>query len=101
MPAYMIITAHIHDRDAFVARYAKAAAELVAKHGGEYVFRGQGPGIALEGDANDGAVVLVSRWPDMATLRGFWDSPDYVALKALRQDLADARILAVEGEWLG
>lgn len=101
MPAYMIITAHIHDREGFVAVYAKAAADLVARHGGEYVLRGKGPAVALEGDAHDGAVTLVSRWPDMAALRRFWDSPDYALLKQARQGLADVRVLAVEGDWAG
>lgn len=100
MPAFMIITARIHDRDAFVAGYGKAAAELVARYGGEYVFRGRGAQL-LEGEFGDGAAVLVSRWPDMASLRRFWDSPDYAAVKRLRDGLADVQVVAVEGEWLG
>lgn len=100
MPAYMIITARIHDRDAFITGYGKAAAELVARHGGEYVFRGRGAQL-LEGDFGDGAAVLVSRWPDMATLRRFWDSPDYAEIKRLRDGLADVQVLAVDGEWTG
>lgn len=101
MPAYMIITARLHDREAFGARYAKAAAELVARHGGEYVFRGKGAGIILEGEGHEGAVTLVSRWPDMAALQAFWNSPEYAALKQARQGLADVRVTAVEGDWVG
>ena len=38
MPAYMIVTAAIADRDAFIAGYGQAAAKLVAAHGGRYVL---------------------------------------------------------------
>jgi len=98
MPAYMIISARIHDRDAFIAGYGKAAAELVARHGGQYVFRGRNAQL-LEGDFGDGAAILVSRWPDMETLRRFWDSPDYADVKRLRDGMADVQVIAVEGEW--
>ncbi|AUN31191.1 DUF1330 domain-containing protein [Niveispirillum cyanobacteriorum] len=100
MPAYMIITARIHDRDAFIAGYGKAAAELVTRYGGEYVFRGRNATL-LEGDFGDGAAILVSRWPDMPTLRRFWDSDDYAAVKRLRDGMADIQVVAVEGEWQG
>eukprot|EP01035_Chromulina_nebulosa_P006987 gene6987-9415_t len=42
MPAYMIVTAKLKDRDAFIAGYGKAAAELLPKFGGRYVLRGPG-----------------------------------------------------------
>ena len=42
MPAYMIVTAKIADRDAFIQGYGAAAAALVERVGGEYVLRGPG-----------------------------------------------------------
>ena len=48
MPAYMIVTARIGDRDAFLSGYAPRAAELVARFGGRYVLRAPG-GTMLEG----------------------------------------------------
>lgn len=100
MPAYMIITAQIRDREAFVNAFAKPAAAVVAAYGGQYVFRGQSAQL-LEGDFGDGAAVLVARFPDMASLRAFWDSPDYAPLKQARQELATLQVMAVEGEWQG
>jgi uncharacterized protein (DUF1330 family) len=32
----------------------------------------------------------------MATLRTFWDSPEYTEVKKLREDIADCRVWAVE-----
>ena len=42
MPAYMIVTARISDRAAFVGGYGAAAAALVGKFGGKYVLRAPG-----------------------------------------------------------
>ncbi|MEM1412077.1 MAG: DUF1330 domain-containing protein [Pseudomonadota bacterium] len=53
MPAYMIVTAKIADRDAFIKGYGKAAAALVHEMGGRYLL--MGPGVELlEGDFGDG-----------------------------------------------
>ena len=49
MPAYMIVTAKIADRDAFIHGYGMAAARLIGQFGGKYVLRGPGAEL-LEGD---------------------------------------------------
>lgn len=95
MAAYMIIIAQIHDRERFLADYGKPAAELVARHGGEYVVRAPGAE-ALEGTIGDGASIVVSRWPDADAARGFWESEAYRRLKEKRRDLADCQVLLVE-----
>ena len=53
MPAYMIVTAKISDRDAFIQGYGAAAGALVEKMGGKYVLRGPGAEL-LEGDFGAG-----------------------------------------------
>lgn len=92
---YMLITAKIHDRDAFLAGYAQATAPLVEKFGGRYVVRAPGA-ILLEGDFGDGASIAISEWPDRATAMRFWESPDYQQAKPLRDGLADVQVLLVE-----
>lgn len=94
MPAFMIITAHVHDRDAFLAGYGPAAARLVAEHGGEYILRAPGAS-TLEGPDQDGASVAVSKWPDRAAALRFWNSPEYAAVKTLRHGIADCQVLLV------
>ena len=100
MAAYMIVTAHIHDRPAFVEGYGKAAAALVAQFGGRYVLRGPGAQ-ALEGDFGDGASVVISEWPDKAAALTFWNSPEYAAARALRAGLADVQVVLIEAPRIG
>jgi uncharacterized protein (DUF1330 family) len=91
----MIVLADIADRDAFIGGYGKAAAALIARHGGRYLVRA--PGVRLlEGDWGDGSSAVISEWPDMAALRAFWDSSDYAEIKKLRDGIADCRVWAVE-----
>ncbi len=95
MPAYMIVTASIKDRDAFINGYGAAAAKLVAQFGGKYVLRGPGAEL-LEGNFGDGASMVISEWPDKDAARAFWNSPDYAEAKKLRADIADCQVLLIE-----
>jgi len=96
MPAYMIVTAVIHDREAFISGYAPAAARLIERFGGEYLLRGPG-GEWLEGGFGDGPSVVISKWPDREAAKRFWNSPEYAEAKALREGLADVQVLIVDG----
>lgn len=95
MPAYMIVTAAIRDRDAFVAGYGKEAGALVARFGGKYVLRGPGAQL-LEGGWGDGASMVISEWPDKASALAFWNSPEYAEVKRLRDKIADCQVLLIE-----
>jgi uncharacterized protein (DUF1330 family) len=99
MSAYMIVTARIADRAAFIEGYGVAAAALVAKFGGKYVLRGAGATL-LEGCPGgadwDGASMAISEWPDRAAAEAFWHSPDYAEVKKLREGLADCQVLLIE-----
>lgn len=95
MPAYMIVTAKIADRDAFIQGYGAAAGALVAKFGGKYVLRGPGAEL-LEGDFGDGASMVISEWPDKETAKRFWNSPEYGEAKKLREGIADCQVLLIE-----
>lgn len=95
MPAYMIVTAKIADRDAFIAGYGKAAGALVERFGGKYVLRGPGAQL-LEGDFGDGASMVISEWPDKAAALAFWNSPEYGQAKKLREGIADCQVLLIE-----
>lgn len=95
MPAYMIVTAKIADRDAFIAGYGATAGKLVEQFGGKYVLRGPGAQL-LEGDFGDGASMVISEWPDKAAALRFWNSPEYAEAKQLRAGVADCQVLLIE-----
>ncbi|MGB3457402.1 MAG: DUF1330 domain-containing protein [Litorimonas sp.] len=92
---YMIITAKIHDRGAFLSGYAAATAPLVERFGGRYVMRAPGATV-LEGAFADGASVAISEWPDRDAALRFWNSPEYSEARPLREGLADVQVLIVE-----
>lgn len=96
MPAYMIVTAQIADRERFIGGYGAAAAALVARFGGTYVLRGPGATL-LEGQFGDGASMVISEWPDKAAALAFWNSPEYAEARKLREGLADCQVLLIEG----
>lgn len=96
MAAYMIVTAKITDRDAFINGYGAAAGALVAKFGGKYVLRGPGAEL-LEGDFGDGASMVISQWPGKEAAKAFWNSPEYSEVKKLRAGIADCQVLLIEG----
>ncbi|HEV7342600.1 MAG TPA: DUF1330 domain-containing protein [Sphingopyxis sp.] len=100
MPAYMIVTAKIADRDAFIAGYGAAAARLVAQFGGRYVLRAPGAEL-LEGGFGEGASMVISEWPDRAAARAFWSSPEYAEVKKLRDGIADCQVLLIEAHTIG
>ncbi len=92
MAAWLVVTATIPDRAAFMAcGYSERAAQILAAHGGKYVIRAPGAAV-LEGSGTEGASVVVSEWPDRAAALAFYNSPEYAEAKALRKGLADISI---------
>ncbi len=100
MPAYMIVTARIDDRDAFIQGYGAAAGKLVEQFGGRYILRGPGAEL-LEGDFGEGASMVISEWPDRQTAKAFWNSPEYAEAKKLREGIAECQVLLIEAPSLG
>jgi len=95
MATYMIVTAKIKDRDAFIQGYGMATAPLVEKFGGRYVLRGPGAKL-LEGENWDGASMVISEWPDREAVEIFWNSPEYQKAKKLREDIAECQVLIID-----
>ncbi len=97
MRAYMIVTASLKDRDAFINGYGAAAGKLVAQFGGKYVLRAPGAEL-LEGDFGNGASMVISEWPDKDAAKAFWTSPEYAEAKKLRADIAECQVLLIEAD---
>ena len=100
MPAYMIVTASIADREAFIRGYGAAAAALVERFGGRYLLRAPGAEL-LEGDFGSGASMVISEWPDKAAAKAFWSSPEYQEVKKLRDGIAECQVLLIDASAIG
>ena len=95
MPAYLIDTATIADRDAFLSGYAPKAAVLLEQFGGKYRMRAPGAQL-LEGGFGDGGSVVISEWPDREAALAFWNSPEYRAARTLREGISECQVVLVE-----
>ena len=98
--SYMIITAKISDRDAFIQGYSMATAPLVEKFGGRYVMRAPGAklleGCSASNEWGEGTSVAISEWPDRDAINAFWNSPEYSEAKKLREGIADVQVLVID-----
>lgn len=94
MSAFLVIAAHVHDRERFMSGYGPAAAALIKRFGGSYVVRRPAAEL-LEGKHFDGASVVVSEWPDRDAALRFWNSPEYAQVRKLREGIADVNVLLV------
>jgi uncharacterized protein (DUF1330 family) len=94
MPAYLIANLTVHDPARF-AEYREKVAPMIAAFGGRYLVRG-GAVAEVEGKPGLDRVVIVE-YADMASLRRFYDSPEYAPLIALRQSASTGDVALVEG----
>ena len=102
MPACVAFLIDINDHAAF-GNYAKAAAPIIAAHGGRVSFRG--PVIhVLEGQLDvqtDTRLVLIE-FPTAEQARSWWESAEYQRLIQLRTPpVAASRVFLVDGIDLG
>ena len=95
MPAYMIVQIAISD-EARWQKYREAVAPLITKMGGKYIVRG-GKVETLEGRHHDGRRMVMFEFPSLEAVHAFWNSPEYIPVKKLREDAAALDVWAVEG----
>lgn len=94
MAAYLIADLEITDDRGF-EEYRRRVPAVIAAHGGRYLVRG-GATDVLEGTLTPHRTVIVE-FPSMASLRAFYASPEYRALRALREESAKSTLIAIEG----
>jgi uncharacterized protein (DUF1330 family) len=90
----MIVNVDVKDAAAYEGYKAKVPA-LIRKHGGAYLVRG-GKFVIVEGDWRPSRLAIF-RFPDMGAIENLFKDPEYQPLKALRQRVSKADIVAVEG----
>ena len=94
MVAYFIVQASIKDEFGF-QKYREAVVPFISGFGGKLVARGAKVEV-LEGE-HDTRPVVMFEFPSMEAIHAFWDSPDYVPIKKLREGIATINVWAFPG----
>ncbi|MCG2645776.1 MULTISPECIES: DUF1330 domain-containing protein [Bradyrhizobium] len=94
MPAYFIVQNTIKD-EAQYQKYVQAVVPFIASFGGKLAAR-RAKVEVLEGE-HDQRPVVMFEFPDMEAIHAFWNSPDYVPIKKLREGIATMNIWAFPG----
>lgn len=91
--AYWIARVDIRDPERY-KDYVATAKPAFERHGARFLARG-GAFEKLEGDVRTRNVVI--EFTSMDVLKACYNSPEYQAAKAIRQECADGEMVAVEG----
>lgn len=94
MSAYLVVQATILDEPRF-QKYREAVVPFIAGFGGKLVARGAKVEL-LEGE-HDTRPVVMFEFPSMEAIHAFWNSPDYVPIKQLREGAATINVWAFPG----
>lgn len=93
MAAYWIVRVNVLHADKLQA-YAPLAAAAVDTYGGQYLARG---GTSETTEGKEYARNVIVRWPDMATAKTAYHSPEYTKARDVLGDGADRLFVIVEG----
>lgn len=94
MPAYVVFIRDEMKDQASYNNYLQIAVPTLAPFGGE-ILVANGNHEAFEGADFDGSVIL--RFPDMATAKAWYHSPEYEEFKSIRLNATIGRAILVEG----
>lgn len=93
MAAYVIVDVTVHDLDDYTT-YRLQGAPIAAAYGGRFLARG-GAVEVLEGDWQPTRVVMLE-FPSVEQAKAWWSSPEYTAIKLIRQRSASTNLIIVE-----
>lgn len=94
MAAYVIANVHVKDPERYEAYKLQAAASIAA-HGGRYLARG-GKHEVMEGHWSPHRLVILE-FDTYEHAIEWYESQEYDAPKALRQQIADSEIVVLDG----
>ncbi len=94
MPAYVIADVEVLDATGYEEYRQKVPATITA-YGGRYLARG-GATEVLEGSWSPKRCVILE-FPDMERFRAWWDSPEYVPLRRLRERTTRSHLVVTQG----
>lgn len=93
MAAYVIAQMAVHDLDMY-RQYAAAVMSTIEPFGGRLVAANAVE--VVEGSPQFPRTVI-GEFPDMASLKAWYDSPEYQAVINLRRDATNGTLIMVEG----
>ena len=97
MAAYVIYhQTHVSDPEAYRQRYLGPARDSVVKYGGRQLAGASENFEVLEG-AWKGPRVVIHEFPDMESLKRWYDSEEFKPLIEIRQSVSEGNLIAVEG----
>ena len=94
MSAYVLVDIDVHDPDRY-EEYKALAAPSVEQYGGRYAVR-CGQVEVLEGEWPTRRFVVLE-FADAEAARRWYESPEYTAAKAVRQQASTGRMILIEG----
>ncbi len=94
MAGYIVADIEITDPDEY-QKYAQQTAATLERYGGKFLVRGGQPE-TLEGDWKTKRIVIIE-FPSVEQAKAWYDSPEYSAIKGIRQRSAISNILLVHG----
>ena len=96
-PAFVIVERTTTTSEAAIQeQYAKLAREILPKYGARYLARSQ-RNTLLEGDGLAPCCIAILQFPNVETVRSWYDSPENQSAAKIRQSGAKFRIIAIEG----
>jgi uncharacterized protein (DUF1330 family) len=92
-PGYVIAEVEVTDMD-LMKQYGAKVPAIIAKYGGKYIILG-GRVVTEEGEATKGLVVL--QFDSFERAKEWYESPEYSAVRPIRQKAAKSRLIIEEG----
>jgi len=94
MAGYIVADIEITDPDEY-QKYAQQTAATLERYGGKFLVRGGQPE-TVEGDWKTKRIIIIE-FPSVEQAKAWYDSPEYSAIKGIRQRSAISNILLVHG----
>lgn len=94
MTAYIVARIEVTD-PTLISDYMTATPAIIAKYHGKFIARGV-PSVTFEGPVESRRIVIIE-FPGMADTEAFYNSPEYSEVRKLREGIAIAEFIAVEG----
>ena len=94
MLAYLIADIEVTDPVGY-DEYKKRVPAVIAAHGGRYLARG-GASEVLEGTWWPKRSAIIE-FPNLASMKAFWESPEYQPLREIRERSAKSNLVVIEG----